>query len=83
MIRFIATVLFLVFATSITHAQKSVFVLSPGIKLGSASGEAGGFVLGFEMSAGLWNEDAVAGGVGGIYFGARDSSGWALRRSIA
>jgi hypothetical protein len=70
MIRFIAIVLFLALATSITHAQSEfVFVVGPGIKIGSASGDAGGFLLGFEVSAGFWNEELIAAGAGGTYFG--------------
>jgi hypothetical protein len=45
------------------------FVVSPGIKLGFASGDAGGFTVGVELSAGYWDKATVLDAFGGTFIG--------------
>lgn len=71
MIRLVSIFFLLAIVPSILQAQSGMphFVVSPGIKLGYASGDAGGFTMGVELSAGYWDNSTILDAYGGTFFG--------------
>ena len=71
MTRLLAFIIFLAIAPSILNAQDNspFFMISPGIKIGFASGETGGLTMGVELSAGYWDKSSMLDSYGGTFFG--------------